>query len=403
MHSRVSRHRWTALSVIWVSQTVSAFILFAIPPVAPFLQADLNLTRAQIGLFISAMYVGVAVLSIPSGNLTDMFGVRRMLLSGTVLMGLLIILASQVRGFMEIFVFLSLLGVAYSSIPPSTSKGVIEWFPVEERAMAMGVKQTGVTVGGLIAAVTLPLLAVAFDWRYSLMLAGAAAIIIGASVSPLYREFRENSKFKPSVDWRNLGEVFRYRNIVMISLVALVFGAVQLSFATYLVLYLKEVMGFGVVLAGLYLASANGAGTLARVVFGLISDRLFHGRRKIVLAISGCITTLMCSVLGLMPGGAYVWFVFMSVLILGFSAMGHNAVMITFVGESTCRELSGVAVGLLLTMISIGVIIGPPLFGYTVDLTETYSSAWLMLAFSMAAATALLTFFVKETKLIDSI
>ena len=59
--------------------------------------------------------------------------------------------------------------------------------------------------------------------------------------------------------------------------------------------------------------------------------------------------------------------------IFGFSAMGHDAIMITFVGESTRKELSGVAIGLLFTMISVGIVIGLSLFGYTVDVTEVYS------------------------------
>jgi len=164
---------------------------------------------------------------------------------------------------------------------------------------------------------------------------------------------------------------------------------------------LKEAMGFGVVIAGLYLASANGSATVARVVFGLVSDRVFHGGRKITLVISGCITTVMCLVLGIITSGTYAWVVFIVVVVFGFSAMGYNAVMLTFVGESTYRELSGAAVGLLLTMLSIGVVIGPPLFGYTVDLTETYALAWQLLAICTAIAVVALAVFVKETKLID--
>ncbi|GAG46992.1 unnamed protein product, partial [marine sediment metagenome] len=104
------------------------------------------------------------------------------------------------------------------------------------------------------------------------------------------------------------------------------------------------------------------------------------------LVISGCITTVMCLVLGIITSGTYTWVVFIVVIVFGFSAMGWNAIMLTFVGESTYRELSGAAVGLLLTMLSIGVVIGPPLFGYIVDLTETYALAWQLLAICTAIA-----------------
>ena len=59
--------------------------------------------------------------------------------------------------------------------------------------------------------------------------------------------------------------------------------------------------------------------------------------------------------------------------IFGFSAMGHDAIMITFGGESTRKELSGVSIGLLFTMISAGIAIGPSLLGYTVNVIVKYA------------------------------
>jgi ACS family hexuronate transporter-like MFS transporter len=399
--SSLGSRRWKVLTVLWIAQTVSAFVLLVIPPIAPFLQRDLNLTHTQIGLFISATYTGIAALSIASGNLTDILGVRRMLMAGIVLMGIILIFTSQLNTFLEIAILLFFLGIAYSSIPPSTSKGVIEWFPRKERGIAMGIKQTGFTIGSLIAAGILPILASITDWRYSFILSGILAILVGVPALSMYREFHIN-KFQPSfTQWKSLKKILSNRNVWMISLIAMVYNAVQLSFTAYVVLYLNEVISLGVVLAGLYLASANGSGAFARIVFGFLSDRLFKGRRKVTLVLNGCITTVMCIVLGMMNGDTYTWVVFIIIVIFGFSAMGHNAVMLTFVSESTQRELSGAAVGLLLTLISIGGIIGPPLFGYLVDLTETYVYAWQALGICIAIAVIMLTAFAKETKLID--
>jgi ACS family hexuronate transporter-like MFS transporter len=399
--SSLGSRRWKVLTVLWVTQTVSSFVLLVIPPIAPFLQRDLNLTHTQIGLFISATYIGIASLSIASGNLTDSLGVRRMLTAGIILMGIILIFTSQLNAFLEIAILLFFLGIAYSSIPPSTSKGVIEWFPRNERGIAMGIKQTGFTIGGLIAAGILPILASVTDWRFSFILSGIMAILIGVPVLSMYREFHINEVQQSFTRWKSQRKILSSRNVWMISLIAMVYGAVQLSFTTYAVLYLNEVMGLGVVLAGLYLASANGSGAFARIVFGLISDHLFKGRRKVTFVLNGCITSVMCIVLGMMNGATYTWVVFIIIVIFGFSAMGYNAIMLTFVGESVHRELSGAAVGLTLTLWSIGGIIGPPLFGYAVDLTETYTFAWYALGICIALAAIMLTVFVKETKLID--
>ncbi|MFQ5763205.1 MAG: multidrug transporter subunit MdtG, partial [Candidatus Bathyarchaeia archaeon] len=63
---------------------------------------------------------------------------------------------------------------------------------------------------------------------------------------------------------------------------------------------------------------------------------------------------------------------------------------------STPPEHAGVAVGLLLSMLAAGIVVGPPLFGLAVDLTHSYPLAWQFTALSMAIATTLIAVLVKE-------
>ena len=55
----------------------------------------------------------------------------------------------------------SLFGAAYAASTPAGGRAILAWFD-RDRGFAMGIRQTGVPVGGLLGALTLPLVAHAF-------------------------------------------------------------------------------------------------------------------------------------------------------------------------------------------------------------------------------------------------
>src|SRR5207247_267351 len=75
----------------------------------------------------------------------------------------------------------------FSVLNPATGRAVVEWFPPRERGIAMGVKQTGLTLGGLAAALTLPLIARAWSWRHALATAGLLSLASATLVAIFYR------------------------------------------------------------------------------------------------------------------------------------------------------------------------------------------------------------------------
>ena len=65
-----------------------------------------------------------------------------------------------------------LAGLGYSFLNPASSIGVMTWFHRDERATAMGIKQTGVPSGGVLAAILAPSLVLLIGWRGSLAALG---------------------------------------------------------------------------------------------------------------------------------------------------------------------------------------------------------------------------------------
>ena len=92
------RGRWALLALVTGAHTFGAVSVLAVAPLAPLLLEDLHLSRAQVGLFLPAIYLGGVAMSLPAGWLTDRFGARLTLAAGQCLTGALVALAAKADG-----------------------------------------------------------------------------------------------------------------------------------------------------------------------------------------------------------------------------------------------------------------------------------------------------------------
>jgi cyanate permease len=76
-------------------------------------------------------------------------------------------------------------------------------------------------------------------------------------------------------------------------------------------------------------------------------------------------------------------------------SIGWGGLYATIAGELGGKELAGVATGVSSAILIIGVIIGPPLFGYIVDRTESFQIAWSVMAVS-GLFSLLFAFLIRE-------
>jgi MFS transporter, ACS family, hexuronate transporter len=168
---------WAMLALVTLAHALGALSVLSVAPLAPFLLESLQLTRAQVGLFVPAVYLGGVLMALPAGWLTDRLGVRATLALGQLVIGSGVLLASAAGGLGSCLAALVLAGFGFSVLNPSTGKAVVEWFPPRRRGVAMGIKQTGLTLGGLTGALTLPPLALTHGWRFALAAAAVLSLV----------------------------------------------------------------------------------------------------------------------------------------------------------------------------------------------------------------------------------
>jgi ACS family hexuronate transporter-like MFS transporter len=82
--------------------------------------------------------------------------------------------ATSVLGFAS---FRFLLGIGEGFNWPGASKTVAEWCPSQERSLAVAIFDSGSSVGGAVAALVIPLIALAFGWRSAFVFSGALGFV----------------------------------------------------------------------------------------------------------------------------------------------------------------------------------------------------------------------------------
>ncbi len=102
---------------------------------------------------------------LPFGMLVDRYGERSVLFAGGTILAVFLVVASRARGFQPLFLALVPAAVGASAASPGGTRALAAWFEPRLRGTAMGIRQTGVTGAGVLAAVILPPIALAFGWQ----------------------------------------------------------------------------------------------------------------------------------------------------------------------------------------------------------------------------------------------
>lgn len=382
-------NRWAVLALMMAAQVMANVGPLGIPAIAPLIRENLGLSVTQAGSFLSAYYIGPVLISLPAGWLADRWGVRGAMVLGQALIAIGLFAAAAAPSFPFLLVILVLAGAGYGVLNPTTTKAGMAWFPPRQRATTVvGLKQIGLPGGGALGALVMPPLALAFGWRTAVAVSAAAVGGLALLTWALYRDLPEPAAAEPARALPSVWAVLANRDLWLVGVRTVIFAGVQTVFLSFLVLYLRDVVAL--VLAAKYLVAAQVRGVAGRVLFGLLSDRLFGGQRRIVLAIAG-LGSIGCALLlsSIAPGTGPGVLVPLAAGI-GFFGVGWNGVQHTLMAELAGPRAAGTAAGLGLAISSLGVTVCPPVFGLVLERLGGYGAAWGTLAAGMVVALLLL-------------
>ncbi len=107
----------------------------------------------------------------------DAIGVRIGFCLAVILWSLAAIAHALVRTVASFSLVLALLGLAEGGNFPGAVKGVSEWFPRKERALATGIFNAGSNVGALLTPLIVPVITVSCGWPMAFLVRGSLGFL----------------------------------------------------------------------------------------------------------------------------------------------------------------------------------------------------------------------------------
>lgn len=358
------RYRWAVLAAGTAAQASLSAVFIGLPVLAPALRDEFDLTLSQVGLALASLWVGPILTLLGWGLLADRFGERLVLAAGLAVCGVLAAAAGWASDFNTLVLLLFLASATGASVNAASGRAVMQWFPVEERGLALGIRQTAIPVGGGIGALTLPFaeqtggLGAAFGFLGVLCLAGA----IGAALVIREPPVRDAELEGDAVPW-----TLRDGRIWTLSIGSALYLFAQVPLMSFVVLFLHDVHGVSEAAAALVLAAIQVGAIAGRIGAGRLSDRLGNRMRPLrwvgLASAGGLLVTALLAENGLA-------ILVVVLVVAGAISMAWNGLSLTAAAELAGRARSGAAIGFQQTTLSaIGVFV-PVTFAALVEATS---------------------------------
>ena len=377
--SRAERSPWTILGLAVGVQFGVSLVDQGVLTLTGFIKLDLGLSAFVTGLVVASFALGRIVGAYAAGVAADRLGEQRTLLVGGLATALIVLVATLSP--LPVFVPLMVLaGAAGASATPAGGRLVLLAFPRNRRGVALGIRQTGIPVGGLIAAATLPWIAHATSWRWSL---AAAACVTALTALPLLSLRAAPPPPRPEGPQQHVG---RNRDLLMLTTWGCLIVTGQYALVAFLALDLNQGAGLTLAEGSVLVAVANVAGIVGRVLWGLVSDRHHGGSRKAYLLTINVVGLIGALLLFVVPPTAPIALIGAIVALAGVALIGYQGLWITMIAEVAGPERVGAATGFAITFVAGAIAASPPLYGLVADLAGTYRAIWAVLAAVLVVA-----------------
>ena len=379
---------WIVLASFITAFYVAGTVFYGFTAFIEPLADEFGWSYTQISLAASLRGLEMGLLAPFVGILVDRFGSRKLLLSGSLVLGFGIILLGFTKSlamFYGAFILIAFGAGGCTSVVTITA--VANWFD-KNVGKAMGVTVSGFGASGLIIPLIVWMIAV-FGWRMTLIILGIGMWIIGVPAAFVMRNKPENAadvsimeksdKHNDLSQRQNDDKSFRYTEILkkksflFVNLAEVIRLMALMAVVTHIMPYLSTMgvsrMSSGLMAAGIPLMSITG-----RFGFGWLGD-IFE--KKYVMAISFSLMAVgmlaLCYIK--LTGMIYIFLFFFSNGFGGIATL-RGALLREYYGKNNFGKYLGIMMGFG----ACGGIIGPTTAGWVFDLTGSYYFVWLTLS-----------------------
>jgi sugar phosphate permease len=280
---------------------------------------------------------------------------------------------------------------------PANSRAVTVWFPARERGLASSIYVCGQYLGTALFTGALLWLATTYDWRHVFYSTGILGIVFGVIWLYLYRDplscknvsqeelkyieagggLVKSSQERTQFNWRQIAELFSYRQIWAICIGKFASTSALYFFLTWFPTYLIEERKLTMIKAGIFAVLPFVGATVGILLAGIVSDLLI--RRGYSMSFARKLPLVVGSMLGMsivLVNFTDSNVICIAVLTIAFFAQGIASSSWAAVSEVAPKELIGLTGGVTSLAANIGGIVTPIVIGGIVHATGSFAYAF---------------------------
>ncbi|TAJ25315.1 MAG: MFS transporter [Reyranella sp.] len=322
-------------------------------------------SRTGISTTMTIDFLVMGVAAFGWGALTDRFGPRIVVVSGTILLGLGIVLASRATSLLQFqLIYGIVVGVAAGAVFAPMIATVTGWFD-KRRSLAVSLVSAGMGVAPMTVAPFAQWLIQSYDWRTSFLVIGIASWVLLIPAALLVRRAPTAEEGAPGApaeggEGLTVGRALRSPQFIVLSLTFFFCCAAHSGPIFHVVSYALA-CGLPAMTAVTIYSAEGMAGLAGRLLFGVLGDR--YGARRIV------VIGLMVQAIG---AGAYYFArsagEFYAVAILfGMAYGGVMPLYAVIAREYFPMRIMGTVFGGAAMISSLGMALGPAAGGWLFD------------------------------------
>ena len=392
-HRNLRTSRWGILWVSYLGIIAFALVFQSFSPVLDLMISGIGLTHGQAGALMSYFALPGILFSIPAGVLSDRYGARTVGLVSLLLMTVGSALTAAGGDFLWLAAGRTIAGMGAFTLTVTLTQLISVWFKGRELGLAMGVYNTGMPLGTIIALNTLGVIGRAQGWHVSI--AATAAVSMFALIAFYYVARVPAGEDGGGTKEEGREELFVHRPSSILSLLSsllprpsvfrtlgpgvwlvgvswLWVNAAGISFLTFGTDYFLS-RGESAAAAGLLTSFLMVGSVFLSPAAGFMIDRGWN--QKTMIIVGSVLLGIVYILIPQMKLNVYVL-----TIVLGVAAALIPVAVFSLPARILPLRHVALGFGIISACLNIGITIGPCMVGIARDLVGGYYTGFVMMA-----------------------
>lgn len=172
---RYTNYVFTLLFLLYMFDYIDRMVITSL---LPFLKAEWNLTDAQSGALMSAVYMSISILSFPVAILVDRWSRRKTISIMATVWGVATGLCALTKNYGHLLAARTMIGVGEAGYAPGGTAMIAGLYPQEKRSWMMGLWNASIPLGSAIGVALGGVIASVWGWRHAFGLVAIPGLIV---------------------------------------------------------------------------------------------------------------------------------------------------------------------------------------------------------------------------------